>query len=631
MHTRPIMRSLIQHRKRGRTTLALLAATAAVAASAASADAATPTCPATSTCFPVISAADKGSGTLRDAINAVNKDKSDPTTNTDVIQFKIGTGTGVHTIKLASALPVITRSGVQIDGYTQQPGAAPATDIATAKLKIVLDAANVDEGLEISADNVKVSGLDIQNAQRDGVLAYGTGDVIAGNYIGTDVTGSAPRPGPFGVTLDNSANVVGGPAPEDRNVISSNGTEVLLEGAGGHTVQGNRIGTDAAGKSSLADPNGDGVYVDLGVGNQIRDNLISGEDNGILLANSNDNTVQHNNVGTDVTGTTALPNSTGINVGGTGNLIGGTDATEGNLVSGNTFEGVRLNPPATDNDVKGNQIGANEAGDKALPNGTGVYVNDADSNTIGGTGDGAGNVIAGNTRDGVELGSADDNVVRGNQIGTDRAGTLRLGNGSNGVNIADGNDNQIGGTSAGAANTIAYNADDGVTVTSSDGGTSGVGNAIVHNSIHDNDDLTHKKVNVDDLGIDLGADGGTPNDPPGFLDADTGANGLQNHPVIDSAKVKSGKIKWHLDSESNQTYRLDFYANTSCDPSGSGEGETYLGSQTETTTVDGHWDDTFTPATPLAAGQVVTMTATEQLASGKLRSTSEFSPCETVS
>ena len=104
---------------------------------------------------------------------------------------------------------MITRSGVQIDGYTQT-AAAPATDSATAKLKIVLDAANVDEGLEISADNVKVSGLDIQNAERDGVLAYGTGDVIAGNYIGTDVTGSAARPGWVGVTVDNSDNTVGG-------------------------------------------------------------------------------------------------------------------------------------------------------------------------------------------------------------------------------------------------------------------------------------------------------------------------------------------------------------------------------------------------------------------------------------
>lgn len=246
-------------------------------------------------------------------------------------------------------------------------------------------------------------------------------------------------------------------------------------------------------------------------------------------------------------------------------------------------------------------------------------------------------MIAGNTGDGVKIAyAADGTAVRGNWIGTDTTGALRLGNGASGVDIVSADNSQVGGKAVGAGNTIAYNADDGVTVTSLDGGASGVGNAIVANSIHDNDDLTHKKVNMDDLGIDLGADGGTPNDPPGFLDADAGANGLQNHPVIDWARVSSGKIKWELDSESNQTYRLDFYANTSCDPSGSGEGETYLGSQTVTTTVDGHGPDgtgdkTFTPATPLAAGQVVTMTATEQLASGKLRSTSEFSPCETVS
>lgn len=603
--------------RRLRGTLAAGLVAAGVAASAAAAHAATtPT-----TTFPVTSAADNGAATLREEIKAVNNDKSK---NADVIQFKISGG-GVHKITLASPLPAITRSNVTIDGYSAQSGAAEATDSAAAKLKVVLDAVNVDEGLEISADNVTVKGLDIQHAQRDGVLAYGTGDVIAGNYVGTDVTGSVAEPGWVGVTVDNSGNTVGGPDPADGNVISSNThDEVLLEGVGGHHVQGNRIGTDAAGQSAIADSLGDGVYLE-GDGNEIRDNLISGEYIGISLG-SDHNTVQHNNVGTDVKGTAALPDDFGIWASGDGNLIGGTGASDGNLLSGNAFDGVRLGAGSgTNNDLQGNLIGTTANGDKALPNQVGVD-DQSGSNTIGGTDEGAGNVIAGNTYDGVRLTDA-KSVVTGNQIGTDLTGTLHLGNGRNGVNIESGDNNQVGGTSDGDANTIAYNADDGVAVTSFDGGVSGIGNAIVENSIHNNDDNAHTKKNMDDLGIDLGADGGTPNDPLGALDVDAGANELQNDPVLTDAEPSS--IAWQLDSEKSQKYRLDFYANTSCDPSGSGEGETYLGSQTRTTSTNGYKKDSFTPATPLTAGQRVTVTATK-VVGGQLRSTSEFSPCEKV-
>lgn len=313
---------ITMHLQKFTTVVAVLAATAGVAASAASADAATTP---TVTPFPVISAADTGSGTLREEINAVNNDKSDPTTNTDVIQFKIGTGTGVHTIKLASALPVITRPGVQIDGYTQQSGAAPATDTAPAKLKIVLDANGQNNGLDLTGDDVDVSGLDIQNALTDGVLVEGARDVVAGNYIGIDVDGSAARPNSNGVTVQGSDDTVGGPDPANRNVISGNGrVEVWLNGGSGHLVQGNRIGTNPDGRSDLEPFNATGVDVSTASidGSEIRDNLVSGEEIGIALRSDN-NTVKHNNVGTDETGTTAVPNRLGIEDAGDGNLLGG--------------------------------------------------------------------------------------------------------------------------------------------------------------------------------------------------------------------------------------------------------------------------------------------------------------------
>ena len=61
---------------------------------------------------------------------------------------------------------------------------------------------------------------------------------------------------------------------------------------------------------------------------------------------------------------------------------------------------------ASNNAVLGNFIGTNAAGTAALGNGTGVVIdNGASNNTIGGTGAGAGNVISGNSVDGIDIGS----------------------------------------------------------------------------------------------------------------------------------------------------------------------------------------------------------------------------------
>jgi parallel beta-helix repeat protein len=87
-------------------------------------------------------------------------------------------------------------------------------------------------------------------------------------------------------------------------------------------------------------------------------------------------------------------------------------------------------------------------------------------NTIGGTATGAGNVISGNGGNGIALGhSANDNVVRGNLIGTDATGTNPLGNRQNGVEIfASSTGNTIGGTATGAGNVISDNGLNGILV-----------------------------------------------------------------------------------------------------------------------------------------------------------------------
>ena len=218
------------------------------------------------------------------------------------------------------------------------------------------------------------------------------------------------------------------------------------------------------------------------------------------------------------------------------------------------------------------------------------------------------------------------NLVLGNLIGTQADGTTAMGNGGNGITLSGAGAvfNTIGGTQPGDGNTIAFNCADGVQVAT----TAGVGNAIRGNSIFSNGTTSSH------LGIDLDADGVTPNDAPANEDADTGPNGLQNFPVITLARVTGSTktITGTLDSAEAQTFTIDFFASDTCDTSGNGEGQIYLGSMTTAATdANGHVSFTFHPDLAHAAGmtinRVITATAT---ATGAAFNTSEFSACVTV-
>src|SRR4051812_7716579 len=228
-----------------------------------------------------------GSGTLRDAINSANN-----LPNADVIEFRMGAG--VHTIKPSTELPAITEP-VTLDGYAGS--ATPATANSPAQLKAVIDAANVDHGLVIESDGVTVQGLDIQHARREGVHVEGNGNTIAGNFIGTGVDGLTAEGNDLeGVRVFGDDNRIGGPNPEDRNLIAASGfADVLVDEGGGNTVQNNYVGTNRTGTIALGDHTG----VDLeSPGNTVRDNLISGESSGVEIS-SDDNVVQGNKVGTN--------------------------------------------------------------------------------------------------------------------------------------------------------------------------------------------------------------------------------------------------------------------------------------------------------------------------------------------
>lgn len=476
----------------------------------------------------------------------------------DLINFSIS-GAGTHTITPLSPLPVVT-GAVTIDGTTQSPGSSspPVELVGTS-------AGTAIKALSISAGNSTVRGLAINRFNGTAIeLTGGGSDIIEGNYIGTNAAGSAGQGNSeVGVLITSgSGHIIGGTTAAARNVLSSNlGQGVLVLGPTmNDQVQGNYIGTDATGA------------VDLG-----------NESDGVAM----------------LSGASSITNC----------IVGGTAAGAGNVISGNGGAGVQFIGVGANNIVQGNLIGTNASGTNALGNdGGGVAITESANSAIGGTVAGAGNVISGNNLEGVRINAATStgNQVRGNKIGTRADGTTPLPNISSGVLIlSSASSNTIGGA-ANEGNVIAFNQISGVRV------ETGTGNIIQSNSIFSNGGL----------GIDLGNAGVTPNDTG---DADTGANTLQNFPVLTSAKGAAGggvNVQGTLNSTASSTFTLHFYSNASCDGSGNGEGQAFLGSATTTTAANGNATFNVTVAGTALPGQVITATATNSLGN-----TSEFSAC----
>ena len=160
----------------------------------------------------------------------------------------------------------------------------------------------------------------------------------------------------------------------------------------------------------------------------------------------NNNTVRGNKIGTDAVAGAALPNQNGIRVSGKENTIGGHQVGEGNIVSGNTFNGIIISPvnPAVRNVVEGNLIGTKGSGMGQLPNGgDGIQIQNSDNNTIGGWGiAGAGNKIAYNAGKGVNVISGARNTILGNTIADN--GNLGIDLADDGVTPNDNGDNDSG-------------------------------------------------------------------------------------------------------------------------------------------------------------------------------------------
>jgi hypothetical protein len=307
--------------------------------------------------YTVTNTNDASVGSLREVIIESNLD----TRGFDHFIFFAIPGTGAHTIALLTCLPEVTQP-VTIDGYSQA-GASPNTLAVgdNAVLRIELDGANANAcpsgaGILVTAGGSTVKGLAIHGfLATPGIeLKSLGGDVVSGNFLGTNINGTQAMNNGFGVKVTGvSSNTIGGPTAADRNLISGNLLDGVLVASDGVTtptqnlIEGNYIGTDVSGAAAM----GNGVQ-------------------GVDITGGSDNTI----------GAPAAVSTTRAALG-----PALTPFPPGNLISGNLLNGVGLYTGANHNRVAANRIGV--AADGVSPLGNtfeGVTIVDSSSNLIGG-------------------------------------------------------------------------------------------------------------------------------------------------------------------------------------------------------------------------------------------------------
>jgi len=407
--------------------------------------------PASGVTFTVTNVFDSGPGTLRQAIVDANASPGH-----DTIAFNID-GVGPHSIYPVLALPVIS-DPVTIDGYTQ---AGSSVNTATNSLNTVLmielngqfAGGGMASGLTLSnVNNCTVRGLAIHGFSSNGISVYlSSNNHIEGNFIGQGVEGLGLDLGNGGMGIHvagngisgvGGSNQIGGVTAEARNLIAGNESDgVRIELSLQNRVQGNLMGTDITGTFPVAILGaGHGIFVyDFSSDNQIGGtdpgarNVISGFNGaGIQVENySERNVIQGNFIGTDVTGTTAIANAgDGIRVSANNNLLGGPEPAARNVISGNGMQGVTI--LSSTNTVQNNYIGTDATGTQPLGNslnGIVMALSLASQNLIGDASGDAGNLIAYNGEDGIQLAS---NAGTGNRL----LGNRIFGNNKLGINLS---------------------------------------------------------------------------------------------------------------------------------------------------------------------------------------------------
>jgi parallel beta-helix repeat protein len=562
--------------------------------------------------FTVANTSDSGTGSLRAAISNAN---AYPGAHSIVFNIPLAdagyiASQGVWKINLTSTLPILNHSNVTIDGTTQT---AFAGNTNLYGPEIMLDGGNAVwadfafhfyncsgctvKGLIIGGFvvGIQISGASAQNN-------FITGNYIGCNYNATDTLGNTHG---IYILAGPHHNYIGG-GPSERNIISGNNhTGMRIVNSNYNVIQGNYVGLNRTGNAALR--NYDGISIEgtskynlIGGYTSDERNYVSGNvAYGIPVfgAGCNYNIIAGNYVGTDISGTQAIPNTYGVlfDDGASYNLLGGRETGAGNLLSGNSAYGLFIYNFGTMKDtIIGNLIGTDYTGTQALPNANGIVI---DGPSFYHTIDS--NVISGNSQNGISIhiAGSDSNIVINNKIGTDITGLLPVPNQFDGIRIGEGPRKNLIGL-PGQGNIIAYNGGNGISVmTAAD-----LYNTFTENSIFANAGL----------GIDLFPMGVTPNDAG---DTDTGPNDLMNFPVItDAFEAAVTHIIGHVDCPAATTITVEIFK---CDFSapGNGQGKIFVGR----TTCDANGDF------ELSTGNAMTMDCICATATDHLGNTSEFS------
>ena len=395
---------------------------------------------------------------LRCAIAQANTDGSG-----DSIVFNIPAASNscfgtppVCRIGLSRSLPVLTASHTTINGYTQ-PGAVPNSHALSSGDNAILTIAIANptltkgfDALDVSGSNNTIEGLDFTgflinlSTQAGGNALFlesgSNNNLIAGNFFGVGTDGNSVGPNTNGVQVEGNSNLIGGTTPGSANVISgSYWRDVELEGDL-NIVEGNLVGTNAAGTKAAGAGTGKGSDNILITGNNNTiggtssgaGNVISGgTGGGISIFQGAANAILHNLIGTNATDTAAIPNRGGVGIEGFNTTV------SGNVISGNRGGGVTITETFSGMVavLTANFIGVTASGQPLGNTGEGISFSSiypvTITGTIGGTSPGAGNTIAYNTFSGVVIGPASITrthvAINGNSIFANGGGFGGLG------------------------------------------------------------------------------------------------------------------------------------------------------------------------------------------------------------
>lgn len=501
---------------------------------------------------------------------------------------------GVWVISPLTTFDYIIKSNVIIDG-TSQTANQGNTNLFGPEIYIDGENNSINYCFSIiNASGIVIRGFIISDFMY-GIQIYGASsinNIISGNYIGTNATATDTAGNYIGVEIIGGANynTVGGASVAERNIISGNEhIGVRLLDVSYCNVIGNYVGVDRNGTAAL--PNYDGISLEgaakfntIGGTDPAKRNIVSGNvayGVPVFGAGAQGNKIIRNYIGTDVSGTFAIPNTYGVlfDDGSYGNTLGGNTDAERNILSGNSGYGVFIyNMGTNSNIVKGNYIGTDISGTSALPNAVGIVIDGAafkhkiDSN-----------IISGNLQQGIYINitGCDSTQITKNKIGVD-INNNPLGNGSDGIRISQGPRYSIIGGSSADANVIAHNGGNGVYIMFQNDDY----HLISYNSIYNNSAS----------GIDLFPPGVNSNDAG---DSDSGANEGLNYPEIDTVVFKSVPaqtiISGTLDVQNPAFCIIQIYK-AMPDLTGHGQGFQYLSSIVPD--AFGNWNDTLTGLLP---------------------------------